>query len=137
MRLNQVTVPALDLEVSVSFYTRLGMTLIVDALPGYARFACPDGSTFSLHRVDRLPQGDGIWIYFECDDLDAEVARLEAAGMAWETRPEDQSWLWREARLKDPDGNQLIFYFAGENRLNPPWRLSEAETAARATGALR
>ncbi len=131
MRLNQVTVPSRNLEVSVAFYLRLGMQLIVDALPGYARFACPDGSTFSLHLTDRLPQGDGIWIYFECDDLDTEVARLEAAGIVWETQPEDQSWLWREARLKDPDGNQLIFYFAGENRLDPPWKLTEEQAAAR------
>lgn len=128
MRLNQVTVPSLDLKTAVSFYQRLGLTLIVDALPDYARFAGPDGNTFSLHRVDRLPEGDGIWVYFECDDLDAEVARLSAAGIVFETQPQDQRWLWREARLKDPDGNQLIFYFAGDNRLNPPWRLQGVQS---------
>lgn len=125
MRLNQVTVPSLNLDIAIPFYEQLGMQLIVKALPHYARFACPGGSTFSLHLSDRLPEGDGIWIYFESDDLDAEVARLSAAGIVFETQPEDQTWLWREARLKDPDGNQLIFYFAGENRLNPPWRLKE------------
>ena len=25
--------------------------------------------------------------------------------------------------LQDPDGNPLCLYHAGENRLNPPWRL--------------
>jgi hypothetical protein len=35
----------------------------------------------------------------------------------------DQTWLWREARLKDPDGNQLILYSAGKNRKDPPWKI--------------
>ena len=30
-----------------------------------------------------------------------------------------------EVRLKDPVNNQLILYFAGENRLNPPWRIND------------
>ena len=32
-------------------------------------------------------------------------------------------WLWREARLVDPSGNVICLYHAGENRLNPPWRV--------------
>ena len=39
--------------------------------------------------------------------------------------PTDQPWLWREAYLNDPDGNPLCLYHAGENRLNPPWRLTQ------------
>ena len=35
----------------------------------------------------------------------------------------DQPWLWREARLQDPSGNVICRYHAGENRLNPPWRV--------------
>ena len=27
------------------------------------------------------------------------------------------------AYLRDPDGNRLCLYFAGENRVNPPWRV--------------
>ncbi len=126
MNLNQVTVPSLNLEVSIPFYENLGLQLIVKALPHYARFVCPDGeATFSLHQVDTLPSGDGIYVYFECDDLDERVARLQKHNIQFEQLPTDQRWLWREARLKDPDGNQLVLYFAGENRLNPPWRISE------------
>lgn len=47
MNLNQVTLPSTDLYVAVDFYKKLGLQLIVDALPGYTRFVCPDGnSTF-------------------------------------------------------------------------------------------
>ncbi|WP_118950196.1 VOC family protein [Taibaiella helva] len=124
MNLNQVTLPSPDLQRSVAFYRQLGLTLIVDALPRYARFVCPDGSsTLSLHLSDRLAEGPAIAIYFKCEDLDDRVAMLQATGIKMETLPEDQPWLWREARLRDPDGNQLVLYYAGENRLNPPWRI--------------
>ena len=96
----------------------------VKALPHYARFECPDGnSTFSLHQTEELPKGEGIYVYFECEDLDAKVKALKAEGIKFDLEPTDQTWLWREARLKDLDGNQLILFYGGENRLNPPWRV--------------
>ena len=124
MNLNQITIPSLDLERSIPFYETLGLKLIVDALPRYARFECPDGdSTFSIHLVEKLPKGDGIYIYFECDNLDAEVKKLLSEGIEFESLPEDKDWLWREARLKDLDGNQIILYYGGKDRKNPPWRV--------------
>ena len=124
MNLNQVTVPSRDLSASIPFYEKLGLHLIVQAMPRYARFECPDGEgTFSLHLVDELPKGDGIYVYFECENLDEYVDELVAKGIQFDELPEDRSWLWREARLKDPDGNQLILFYGGENRKNPPWRI--------------
>lgn len=124
MNLNQVTIPSLNVESSVSFYKKLGLDVIVDALPNYARFECPNGdSTFSVHRVEKLPLGEGTYVYFECDDLDGRVQILIDKGITFEQMPEDKSWLWREARLTDPDGNKVILYYGGENRKNPPWRI--------------
>ncbi len=124
MNLNQITVPSINLEKSIPFYEQLGLRLIVKSLPRYARFECPDGSSsFSIHQVDQLPKGEGVAIYFECNDLDEKVATLISQGIQFDLKPTDQTWLWREAKLKDPDGNQLILYFGGENRLNPPWRI--------------
>ena len=124
MNLNQITAPSLDLTKSIPFYEDLGLKLIVKSLPHYARFECPNGeSSFSLHQTDRLPTEDGIFIYFECEQLDEEVIRLQDNGIVFDLEPTDQKWLWREARLKDVDGNQLILYYGGENRLNPPWRI--------------
>ncbi|MEL7159208.1 MAG: VOC family protein [Bacteroidota bacterium] len=125
MNLNQVTLPARDLSLSVTFYRRLGLRLIVDAPPHYARFECPEGdSTFSLHRTDTPVGGEGPAIYFECKDLDERVERLAAEGVEFDLLPTDQSWRWREARLRDPDGNRLILFWAGEDRKNPPWRIT-------------
>ena len=124
MNLNQVTVPSLDLTKSIPFYKKLGLQLIVNALPHYARFMCPDGnSTFSLHQTKELPKGEGVYVYFECKNLDEQVKAIKQNGISFDLEPTDQSWLWREARLKDVDGNQLILFYAGENRLNPPWRI--------------
>ena len=124
MNLNQITVPVRDVPASIEFYKKLGLRLIVHTHDNYARFECPNGtSTFSLHRSDKLPTGDGIWVYFEVDDLDNYVDGLIDKGVVFDEMPNDKPWLWREARLKDPGNNQLIIYFAGDNRLDPPWKI--------------
>lgn len=124
MNLNQVTIPSLNVEKATEFYKLLGLKLIVDALPRYVRFECPDGdSTFSIHKVDELPQGNGISMYFEDEHLDDLVKSLKEKGIEFLGDPEDKTWLWREAHLKDLDGNHIILYQAGTNRKNPPWKL--------------
>jgi catechol 2,3-dioxygenase-like lactoylglutathione lyase family enzyme len=124
MNLNQVTVGSTDVAASAAFYRSLGLTQIVESLPKYARFECPGGgSTFSVHKVESMPATLTTVVYFECEDLDRKVEELKSKGVRFDTGPVDQSWLWREAYLKDPDGNVICLYYAGENRLNPPWRL--------------
>jgi len=124
MNLNQVTLPARDVERSAHFYQRLGFTQIVSSLPHYARFECRDGgATFSLHQAEAPPRSETI-IYFECDNLDAVYEELRAQGIVFDQAPADQPWLWREAYLRDPDGNVLCLYHAGSNRRYPPWRIS-------------
>lgn len=123
MNLNHVTVPVTNVERSIHFYKQLGLTLIVQSLPRYARFECPEGdATFSLHLTDQ-PGTDRIWVYFEILHLNEYVGLLIKKGIVFDELPEDKSWLWREARLKDPDNNQIILYHAGENRKNPPWKI--------------
>jgi len=126
LKLNQVTVAVNAIEPAVAFYRGMGLRLIVLS-PHYARFECPDGdATFSLHLAhDPVPQHATV-IYFECDDLDDRVARLREQGFEFTQLPRDERWLWREARIKDPSGNEICLYFAGENRKNPPWRLQDA-----------
>jgi predicted enzyme related to lactoylglutathione lyase len=129
MNLNQITVPSFDLTKSIPFYEKLGLKLIVASLPHYARFECPNGdSTFSIHQTDELPKGAGIYVYFECKNLDEQVEKIKRNGIQFDLEPTVQSWLWKEARLKDVDGNQLILFYGGENRLNPPWRIERNET---------
>ncbi|MEC3957873.1 VOC family protein [Nocardia sp. CDC153] len=123
MRLNQVTVGATDLGRAEQFYGLLGLRLIVKT-NHYLRFECPEGdSTFSVELVESVPEGEQVSIYFESDRLDKECARLRAAGIVFDSSPADMSWLWREAWLRDPDGHRVCLFHAGENRLEPPWRI--------------
>jgi catechol 2,3-dioxygenase-like lactoylglutathione lyase family enzyme len=123
MRLNQVTLPAENLHSSIAFYEQLGFVLIVQN-DHYARLENPeDDSTLSLEL--RVERGDGAHIYFECDDLDGFVAELKAKGIAFDSAPEDKPWKWREAWLRDPTGNKLCLFLAGETRRFPPWRIAK------------
>ena len=122
-RLNQVTVTGTDYAKSVDFYRRLGLRQIVDSPEnGYARFEAAGGATMSV-QIDPQQEIIGTVIYFECDDLDERVERLARSGLPFEHGPRDQPWMWREACLRDPSGNVIFLYKAGEARRFPPWRI--------------
>ncbi len=123
-RLNQVTVTGTNYERSVDFYRRLGLMQIVDSPDtGYARFETYGGVTFSVQIDPEEKIIATTAIYFECDDLDQRVEQLARSGITFEHGPRNQPWMWREARLRDPDGNIIFFYKAGESRRFPPWRM--------------
>lgn len=125
MNLNQITISSLDLEKSVIFYKKLGLNLIVDALPRYVRLECPKGdSTFSIHSAEKRPEGNKITLYFEVDNLSVTVSELKQKGIIFNTKILHQPWLWHEAHLNDPDGNDIIIYHAGKNRKSPPWKIN-------------
>ena len=122
MNLNQVTLPTNDMNKTTRFYRKMGFLQIVDT-PHYARFECPGGdSTFSISLEDR-PVASAFVIYFEHEKLDDLVASLKAKGIEFDQEPRDMSYLWKEAVLYDPAGNKIKLYWAGENRLHPPWRV--------------
>lgn len=124
MAFNQVTIGCNDLTESIEFYQRLGFRLIVSSPEnGYARFEAPNHTTLSLHKG--LPIPGGAVLYFERAELDSWVGQLSDNGVTFDQPPEDQSWGWREARLRDPAGNPLCLFSAGVNRRFPPWRVAD------------
>jgi len=124
MNLNQVTIYTARPIETAEFFLKLGLILIVDSLPRYARLECPDGdSTLSIQHDQTAVVSNNIVLYFECDDLDDEVRRLKSFGLSFDEDPSDRSWLWRQAYLKDPNGNKICLFRAGDNRKNPPWRV--------------
>lgn len=128
LRLNQVTLGAIDFAASVLFYQRLGLKLIVDSAPRYVRFEFPvseavtDPATLSLHEVEQAwtPPSEWPLIYFEVEDV---AAFLSDAGVEPLTPPEMKSYLWEEADILDPSGNRIRIYKAGSTRRFPPWRV--------------
>ncbi|HET9354661.1 MAG TPA: bifunctional hydroxymethylpyrimidine kinase/phosphomethylpyrimidine kinase [Sphingomicrobium sp.] len=125
LRLNQVTVTGRDYSKMVGFYKALGLKQIVDSKENlYARFEA-GGATFSIQCDPEAESGENVAVYFECDDLDERVERLARLGIPFEHGPRNQPWMWREARLRDPGGNTVFLYKAGEARRFPPWRLKD------------
>ena len=123
-RLNQVTVTGSNYRKSVEFYLALGLKQIVDSPEnGYARFETEGGATLSVQIDPEETILATTAIYLECDDLDERVERLARAGLIFEHGPRNQPWMWREARLRDPSGNIIFLYKAGEARRFPPWRI--------------
>ncbi|MCG7534098.1 VOC family protein [Pseudoalteromonas sp. OOF1S-7] len=127
MNLNQVTLSVNDMDEAVEFYLKLGFTQIVDT-PHYARFVCPHGNaTFSLSVCeDEILQNTTI--YFEHEALEQWIAMIESRGITLLQAPTDEPYLWREAIVADPSGNKIKLYWAGDNRLNPPWRVEKRYT---------
>lgn len=130
MKMNQVTLGSTDFEASVSFYSLLGLILIVHAPPRYARFECPEGdeggapATLSIHAAETVHASEWPLIYLETEDLDKTIERLRKAGVPILSEPADKDHLWREADIADPAGNRIRLYTAGQNRRFPPWRVS-------------
>lgn len=139
---NQTTLLVADYERARDFYGDvLGFELIVDDPPHYARFRVPgNGATLSL---DLDPDAKNaatepsapttkarVVLYFECEEMDEVCADLEKKGVTFDHKPQDMSWLWREARFRDPDGHALVIYWAGVNRLDPPWRVGRGTSSA-------
>lgn len=48
--------------------------------------------------------GHGMWVSFEVDDVDAEYARLRAAGIAMDLEIKDEPWGQRHFSFRDPNG---------------------------------
>lgn len=125
MNLNQVTIFSEKPVETVDFFQKLGLRLIVDSLPRYARLECPDGeSTLSVNIAETVVPNNNIVLYFECDDLDEKVVELKKLGLEFDEDPTDRPWLWRQAYLKDPNSNKICLFRAGENRKNPPWKVN-------------
>lgn len=128
LRLNQVTLGAINMAASVLFYKRLGLTLIVDSAPRYVRFEFPspptggEPATLSLHGVEDGWTAPTDWplIYFEVDNLDAF---LKSANIPPLSPPEMKPYDWEEADILDPSGNRLRLFKAGKARRFPDWRV--------------
>jgi uncharacterized glyoxalase superfamily protein PhnB len=81
-------------------------------------------STFSLS-LENGEFSNGSVICFESENLDELVQKLVQKGIIFEQLPTEQRYLWKGAIVKDPSGNKIKLYWAGENRINPPWKVAK------------
>jgi catechol 2,3-dioxygenase-like lactoylglutathione lyase family enzyme len=132
MFLSHITLLVSDIPRSKAFYEALGLELIVDAAH-YCRFyANLDGQgsqTLSISHTSE-PIGASCHVGFEFtspEALNSYAALLESRGLKVSEPPQDRSWLWRDVILHDPDGHEILLLYAGENKLNPPWRVGRSQ----------
>jgi lactoylglutathione lyase len=112
-RLGYVILFVADLERSVAFYRDvLGLPFRLQG-DGYVEFAT-QGAKFGLYDRNRLeeltgqgpepPDRPGGEVVLLVEDVDAEAARLRAAGAAILSGPVDRAWGHRTVHVLDPDG---------------------------------
>ena len=96
-----------DYERSVAFYRDvLGLHVYREWGSGTVFFL--GGGLLELSRSAGPVTEDKLSFWLQVRDVDAEFARLQAAGVTVVEAPVDEPWGLREARLRDPDGLMLV-----------------------------
>ena len=110
-----------DVPAAVRFYTTLlGFTLEHDASPAFASVVrdgvrlllSGDGSSGKRRLADGRTQVPGGWnrVHLEVADLDAEITRLRAAGVAFRTNDVVTGPGGAQVILDDPSGNPVELF---------------------------
>lgn len=98
-----------DIETATAFYGSV-FGLVASPWDEYVMLSTPDGApTGSLEKVDDAPPADGFFRpTFDSDDLEADLAAVEAAGgsviLPRTVISEEYGWY---AAVADPFGNRL------------------------------
>lgn len=114
-----------DVDQSITFYTQhLGFEILSNAAPAFADvkrgnlrlLLSGPASSAGRPMADGTRPGPGGWnrIHFLVDDLEAEVARLRAAGLPFRNDIVEGPG-GKQALLEDPSGNFVELY-------QPVWR---------------
>lgn len=96
-----------DLERAIAFYRdRFGFE---ERYRLDDRFAVVGLGAFDLGLtpVEKLEPPGRVYLWLYCDDVDAEIDALRAAGVEIVREPEDMEWGERMAAVRDPDGNEI------------------------------
>ena len=104
---SRVLVRPVDYARSVAFYRDVvGLHIYREWATGTVFFL--GGGLLELSRSGGPVTDDKLSLWLQVRDVDAEFARLAAAGVTVVEAPVLEPWGLREARLRDPDGLQLI-----------------------------
>jgi catechol 2,3-dioxygenase-like lactoylglutathione lyase family enzyme len=104
---SRVLLRPVDYPASVAFYRDvLGLHIYREWATGTVFFL--GGGLLELSRSAGPVTEDKISLWLQVRDVDAEFARLEAAGVTVVEAPVDEPWGLREARVRDPDGLMLV-----------------------------
>lgn len=100
-----------QLDAMVAFYRDVLRLPLHSHHGDFVAFEVAPGQRLSVGRHSRVrgPATDPyrIMVHLDTNDIHADCARLEAAGVAFLRRPEQEHWGGWVATFHDPDGNIL------------------------------
>jgi catechol 2,3-dioxygenase-like lactoylglutathione lyase family enzyme len=109
----QIHVSVSDVDRSVAFYRDVLGVPFLFRVPGQPMAFFRSGDVRLYLGTPETPDfATKVVLYFRVDDIDAESARLTAAGVRFADRPhvvhrDDTQELWMTS-LRDPDGHHLV-----------------------------
>ena len=132
--LNQLNVVVRDMDATVAFYRRLGLTINAEAGAVHVEARFPNGMSLEFDSSEFVRKWDSGWsgstggstvLGFSVpsrDRVDALYADLVAAGYRGRQPPYDAFWGARYAIVDDPDGNGvgLMSPIEKERKFWPP-----------------
>jgi catechol 2,3-dioxygenase-like lactoylglutathione lyase family enzyme len=109
-RISAVTLVTGDMARSVAFYESAGFRRLYGG-PEAEFTSYEVGSGFLNLQLVRGAGPQQVWgrVVFWVADVDAQHARIRAAGYDPETPPADAAWGERYFHVRDPDGHELSF----------------------------
>jgi predicted enzyme related to lactoylglutathione lyase len=103
-----------DMEADKRFWCdQLGLKLVNDYNGKWIEFEAPDGKTIAIEQ--HSPEGSPPTLALETDDLAAEVARLEEAGVKFQGEIMDNK-VCKMAFAFDPSGNMIMLHEIAPDR---------------------
>jgi len=100
-----------DIERSVRFYCELFDTAVSLDLGGNITLECGIGLQSGFDRLTGLDpaavrfRSNDMELYFETDDFDAFLSRIDKLKPEFVHRPKKHDWQQRAVRIYDPDGH--------------------------------
>ena len=104
-----------DMDADRRFWGELlGLPLSNDFENKWVEFQTPDGKTIAIEQFS--PEGTPPSVALETDDIEAEVARLKAAGVTFRGEIMDNK-VCKMAFAVDPSGNTIMLHQIAPERL--------------------
>jgi predicted lactoylglutathione lyase len=122
MSLDAIGIVSEDLELSTSFYKKLGIEFKQAGAPDHLEATMPSGLRLMLDSEELIkklnpswekPNASGIVLCFIQDSpeiVNKLYSIIIEAGFSSVTKPWDAFWGQRYASVKDPDGNQIDLF---------------------------
>lgn len=116
---NHITVPSQDLQVSIAFYTAMGMTLIEHEPLHHAHFENANHEViFTAYYNSQRPSYE-VTVYYEVGAIEDFEIRFRESVL---TPTSTKKWGGKELIIRDPDGNHVVLYERLTSQSIPPWQ---------------